>query len=110
MKDCQVVLILVLIGLVVFILYNRSRSQEVVLTFPIRSQECMRTSKGNVDLNFLTMMIKHHQGGVDMSQEYLSDPMASNPKIKQLAIHIINAQTSEIQEMQRLELQIKDLE
>ena len=49
---------------------------------------------GNVDHDFVALMIPHHQSAVDMAKAYLS--FAQNPKIKEMAIEIIKAQEEEI--------------
>ena len=51
------------------------------------------------DKAFLSEMIVHHQGAVQMAQAALSN--AKHAEIKQLAQGIINAQTSEITQMQQ---------
>ncbi|WP_433802108.1 DUF305 domain-containing protein [Actinomycetospora sp. CA-084318] len=52
------------------------------------------------DRAFLTMMIAHHQGAVQMAQTELAQ--GSNPQARQLAQAIITAQQAEIAEMQGL--------
>ncbi|MDO5737391.1 MAG: DUF305 domain-containing protein [Propionibacteriaceae bacterium] len=52
------------------------------------------------DTQFLTAMIAHHEGAVVMSEEELTDGL--NPEALDLAQAIIDAQQSEIQEMQQL--------
>jgi uncharacterized protein (DUF305 family) len=52
------------------------------------------------DKMFLEMMIQHHQGAIDMSKTELAS--GSNPDAKTLAQNIIDAQQSEITEMQSL--------
>lgn len=49
---------------------------------------------------FLEQMIVHHQGAVEMAQTQVDD--GSNPDAVELAQTIIDAQTTEIQEMQDL--------
>lgn len=50
------------------------------------------------DKAFLSEMITHHQGAINMAQAALQD--AKHPELKQLAQNIITAQTSEIAQMQ----------
>ena len=50
------------------------------------------------DKAFLSEMIVHHQGAVQMAQAALQN--AKHDEIKQMAQNIISAQTSEIQQMQ----------
>ncbi|MGO1385406.1 MAG: DUF305 domain-containing protein [Arachnia sp.] len=52
------------------------------------------------DTAFLTSMIAHHEGAVLMSEEQLQDGL--NPEALALAQRIIDAQQTEIQEMQQL--------
>jgi uncharacterized protein (DUF305 family) len=49
------------------------------------------------DKAFLSEMIIHHEGAVDMAEAALKN--AKHPEIKQMALAIISAQTSEIQQM-----------
>ncbi len=51
------------------------------------------------DEEFLSEMVMHHQGAVDMAELALAH--AQHPEIKTLASNIITAQTSEIQMMQQ---------
>ena len=55
---------------------------------------------GNPDVDFLAMMIAHHQGAVDMAETELAD--GENPEARELAQAIIDAQEAEIAEMQEL--------
>ncbi|MCD2186975.1 DUF305 domain-containing protein [Actinomycetospora soli] len=52
------------------------------------------------DRAFLTMMIAHHTGAVQMAQAELAQ--GTNPQARELAQAIIGAQQAEIAEMQRL--------
>lgn len=52
------------------------------------------------DTMWLTMMIDHHEGAVDMAETELSD--GQNPETKNMATAIIDAQQSEITTMQDL--------
>ncbi len=52
------------------------------------------------DRTFLQMMIEHHKGAVEMARTELGS--GQNPQAKQLAQTIIDAQQSEIAEMQQL--------
>lgn len=54
---------------------------------------------GNVDADFLGMMIPHHAGAVDMARLVLQH--GSDPATRQLAEEIIAGQTVEIQSMER---------
>ena len=52
------------------------------------------------DQKWLSMMVAHHQGAIDMANTELQG--GSNPEAKQLATSIIAAQMSEIQQMNAL--------
>jgi hypothetical protein len=54
---------------------------------------------GNPDLDFLAMMIPHHQGAVDMAKLVLVH--GRDPAVRMLAEEIIAGQTIEIESMQR---------
>ena len=54
---------------------------------------------GNVDVDFLTMMIPHHAGAVDMARLLLKH--GRDPATRQLAEEIIAGQTTEIESMTR---------
>ncbi|MEH1968715.1 DUF305 domain-containing protein [Nostoc sp.] len=51
------------------------------------------------DLRFINAMIPHHEGAVTMAKDVLSK--SKRPEIKQLAQEIINAQNTEIKQMQQ---------
>jgi uncharacterized protein (DUF305 family) len=53
---------------------------------------------GNVDHDFATMMIPHHQGAIDMAKAELS--FGKDPVMRRLAQEIIVDQKSEIDAMQ----------
>ena len=53
---------------------------------------------GDTDHDFAMMMIKHHQGAIDMSEAVLAH--GSDPKIKDMARKIVDAQKKEIAEFQ----------
>jgi len=68
---------------------------------PMMSREQMRQMMGaNADLDrmFLQMMIPHHEAGIAMAQQALTQ--AEHPEIKTLAQGIITTQRAEIDEMQ----------
>ena len=54
---------------------------------------------GNVDIDFLAMMIPHHAGAVDMARLLLQH--GSDPTTRMLAEEIIAGQTVEIDSMMR---------
>ena len=53
---------------------------------------------GNIDRDFATMMIPHHQGAVDMARSELR--YGSNERLRRLAQEIVVAQQQEITVMQ----------
>jgi uncharacterized protein (DUF305 family) len=54
---------------------------------------------GDVDYDFVTGMIPHHQGAIDMATQLLASAQVSD-KLKPLAVDIVAAQSSEIAFMQ----------
>lgn len=75
-------------------------------SFMSKSHESMETMNknmmavpmtGDADRDFVTMMIPHHQGAIDMAKAYL--PASKDPKIKKMAQDVIKAQQKEIAEM-----------
>lgn len=61
-------------------------------------------SGSEFDREFLTMMISHHQGAVDMATTEQTD--GTNPHAVALAVQIITDQTGQIGEMQALLTQV----
>jgi Domain of unknown function (DUF305) len=53
---------------------------------------------GNVDLDFVAMMVPHHQGAIDMAMALLRH--GRNPQLKRMAQEIIITQQQEIAAMQ----------
>jgi uncharacterized protein (DUF305 family) len=64
--------------------------------------QSVRTTLSIVDAErtFLTLMIKHHQGGVTMATNAL--PNMTRPEVKRIAQSIITSQTSEINALTEL--------
>jgi uncharacterized protein (DUF305 family) len=61
----------------------------------------LRDSRGkDADRLFGTLMIAHHQGGIDMAK--YAAARAANPEVRLLAKAIIKAQTGEIAELRKL--------
>ena len=52
---------------------------------------------GNADIDFVLMMIPHHQGAIDMAKLELE--YGKNPEMRQLATDIVAAQEKEIAAM-----------
>lgn len=53
---------------------------------------------GNIDRDFVALMVPHHQSAVDMARVYLES--GRDPELRRLAEHIIRSQEAEIQQMQ----------
>jgi hypothetical protein len=65
-----------------------------------RMHEAMNGAQitGNIDRDFVTLMVPHHQSGVDMARTYLET--GRDPQLRRLAEHIIRSQQMEIEQMQ----------
>ena len=61
----------------------------------MKAMESMKTS-GDTDRDFAMMMKMHHQGAIDMAQAELKS--GKDPKMKEMAKRIIEAQQKEIKE------------
>ncbi len=55
------------------------------------------SNTGDIDNDFATLMIVHHQGAMDNASAYLHH--GNNAQLKTMANKIIKAQTIEIQEL-----------
>jgi hypothetical protein len=55
---------------------------------------------GNVNRDFVALMVPHHQAAVDMARTYLES--GNDPELRQLAEHIIAEQQAEIAQMEAL--------
>lgn len=75
--------------------------EEVMHGDSMSMQEMLEDLKGktgdNFDEAFISLMIEHHQGAIDMAN--LAKVNAKHPEIKNLAEDIISAQTKEIEMM-----------
>ncbi|MFI9816861.1 DUF305 domain-containing protein [Saccharothrix variisporea] len=67
---------------------------------PTESEKLKQAKDTEFDMMFLAMMIKHHQGAIDMANTELRQ--GRNAEAKQLAQRIIDAQQAEIEEMKDL--------
>lgn len=54
-----------------------------------------------IDDDFTTMMLLHHQEGVNLSKEYLKYGKA--PEIRNIAVEIVEKQSQEIEELKKIE-------
>jgi len=78
-------------------------SQMAGMATPEQMAELATLSGTDFDRLFLTLMIAHHEGAVDMVEELLSQPgSAADPVLFQFVSDIENDQTSEIERMDAL--------
>ncbi|CAN5395870.1 hypothetical protein BH09PAT4_BH09PAT4_00150 [soil metagenome] len=66
------------------------------------STELQDRTGDDFDKNFLSMMIAHHQGAIDMAK--LAEKNAKHQEVKDLSKDIIDAQTKEIKNMKQWQL------
>ena len=72
----------------------------------MRSMDAMHSTMnqaqvtGNLDRDFVTLMVPHHQSAVDMAQTYLET--GRDPRLRKLAQSIITSQQAEIELMRSL--------
>jgi hypothetical protein len=84
---------------------ERFHQQTAEVSFMAENQAAMRKMmmdmavkpSGNVDADFMAMMIPHHQGAVDMAKAELH--YGRNKKLRQIARNIIAGQTRQISAM-----------
>ncbi|HEY0356260.1 MAG TPA: DUF305 domain-containing protein [Flavisolibacter sp.] len=62
-------------------------------------QGSMKMESGSLDAMFASMMIPHHEDGIEMSEAYLKE--GKNQDLKKLAQNIINVQKKERDEMKK---------
>jgi uncharacterized protein (DUF305 family) len=61
----------------------------------------IKAAKGkDAEILFLQLMIRHHEGGVEMAQGLLK--LSDRPEVRELAQHIVDGQTAEISLMKEL--------
>jgi uncharacterized protein (DUF305 family) len=60
---------------------------------------------GDPDLDFIAMMIPHHQGATDMAKIYLK--YGKDPALRQIAQNITNEQQQQIETLQNLQVALQ---
>lgn len=77
-----------------------SEAEKSMMAAMERMSQTMRAvpMTGNADRDFVTMMIPHHAGAIDMARFELAN--GKDPAMRKLAEAIVSAQESEIGEMQ----------
>ena len=68
------------------------------MTMSEMSEQLTDESGDDFDAAFITAMIDHHQGAIDMAE--LAESRAQHDEIKQLSAEIIRAQEAEIAQME----------
>ncbi|MBN9246900.1 MAG: DUF305 domain-containing protein [Hyphomicrobium sp.] len=78
---------------------SRAPAASALATAIYKMDEAMHalTYTGNPDVDFVTKMIPHHQGAVDMARAELE--FGTDPKIRKLAQSIIKSQDRQIAEI-----------
>ena len=69
------------------------------MTMSQMSEQLTDESGDDFDAAFITAMIDHHQGAIDMAE--LAESRAEHDEIKQLSADIISAQEAEIAQMEQ---------
>lgn len=77
-------------------------NEEAMKAFAAANEKMMRDMhgipmSGDADRDFVTMMIPHHQGAIDMAEIVLK--YGKDPQVKALAEAIVKAQDKEIADM-----------
>lgn len=72
------------------------------MTMADMNKELATKTGSDYDKTFIEMMIKHHQGAIEMAK--LSETRANRQEIKTLSQNIISAQEKEISEMQQWQM------
>lgn len=67
------------------------------------SDELKNRTGDDFDQNFISMMIAHHQGAIDMAR--LAEKNAKHDEIKELSKDVVSAQTKEIENMKQWQQQ-----
>mgnify|MGYP002137027415 CR=1 FL=1 len=72
------------------------------------SDNSSSTSADRTDSGFITDMIPHHQGAIDMA--VMAQTRAEHPQIRMMADNIISAQKSEIADMKTMQLEMNHMD
>lgn len=67
------------------------------------SDDLKNRTGDDFDANFISMMIAHHQGAIDMAK--LAEKNAKHQEVKDLSKDVISAQTKEIKNMEQWQQQ-----
>ena len=78
-------------------LFDEDAAATDEMTMSQMSDELENKTGNDFDAAFITAMIEHHEGAIDMAE--LAASRASHQEIKQLSLAIISAQEGEIAEM-----------
>ena len=75
--------------------YEPGTSPVTTTSYSVMSPEALAAAV-KADRDYVTGMRAHHSGALSMSEEYLADPNASSPALKELAQAIVHNQKFEI--------------
>jgi glutaredoxin len=76
---------------------NSPSSQAYMLSMEKMNRNMNASMSGDADENFVSMMIPHHQGAIDMAKVELQ--FGRDPKLRQMSEEIVRTQETEIAEM-----------
>jgi uncharacterized protein (DUF305 family) len=79
---------------------NNTSPEAMGMATPAQVQSLQQATGAEAERQFLTLMIAHHKGGVQMAQAALR--LATRPEVLTLARAIDRAQTAEITQLQQL--------
>jgi len=82
---------------------NVDTPSEATMSMSDMSASLMGKTGDDFDKLFVSEMIAHHQGAITMAQ--LASSQAKHQEIKDLAVNIIKAQTTEVSEMTHWQMQ-----
>lgn len=86
-----------MMGINTSLIKNTSSDDHMGMSMNDMSDQLTNRSGDDFDQYFVSMMISHHQGAIDMAK--LAETRAKHDEIKQLSKNIIEAQTVEINNM-----------